>query len=405
MSAFGIAWRNIMRKPRRTAVTVAAVSLNTGVLIFTYAMMDGMLVQLMHDSTHTHVGDVQLHARGYLADRSIYKSIPEPGRFMTVAEAAGFGATARSFGFGLVSMGTKSAGASYWGIDPEREKSAFEMAHKLERGTFLTAEPRAEVVIGRRLAKSLQARIGSELVAVVQAADGSVGNELYTVVGVLQSVGDEIDRGGILMHRDDFDRLFAAGGRIHEIAVLGEPDAAQIATLFEQGNSSVVADTWRELMPTLNDMLNMSDASMGIFAFVFLLSAGLGVLNTMFMATHDRVREFGMLRALGTTPTRIVVDVLVEALLLAVVAAVLGAVLGSAVSLYFEMTGGMDLTRWQGGSLMFSGVPFEPIYRFDLLPGRVVTAVVAMCLTCVAASLFPAVKAARLDPVKAMTHQ
>ncbi len=404
MSTFGIAWRNIMRKPRRTAVTVAAVALNTGVLIFAYAMMDGMLVQLMHDSTHTHVGDVQLHARGYLADRSIYKSIPEPGRFMKAAEAAGFGAVARSFGFGLVSMGPKSAGASYWGIDPEREKSAFEIAHKLELGTFLTAEPRAEVVIGRRLAKSLQAQIGSELVAVVQAADGSVGNELYTVVGVLQSVGDEIDRGGILMHRDDFDRLFAAGGRIHEIAVLGEPDAAQIANLFET-SKVVVADTWRELMPTLNDMLNMSDASMGIFAFVFLLSAGLGVLNTMFMATHDRVREFGMLRALGTTPTRIVVDVLVEALLLAVVAAVLGAVLGSAASLYFEMTGGMDLTRWQGGSLMFSGVPFEPIYRFDLLPGRVVTAVVAMCLTCVAASLFPAVKAARLDPVKAMTYQ
>ena len=282
------------------------------------------------------------------------------------------------------------------------------MAHKLERGAFLTAAARSEVVIGRRLAKSLQAGIGAELVAVVQAADGSLGNELFAVAGILRSVGEEIDRAGILMHRDDFDRLFVADGRVHEIALLGDDrQPEEIAALFtEAGHSATVAvDTWRELLPTLSDMLNLSDASMGIFAFIFLLAAGLGVLNTMFMATHDRVREFGMLKALGTTPVRIVVDVLVEALLLAGVAAAAGALLGSAASLHFELSGGMDLTRWQGGSLMMSGIPFEPIYQFDLLPGRVFTAVVTMCLICVVAALFPALKAARLDPVRAMTHQ
>ena len=408
MRSLRIAWRNILRKPRRTAVTIAAVALNTAVLIFSYAMMDGMLAQLKHDSTHTYVGDVQLHAPGYLADRSIYKSLPDPSRLMTTAQTSRLGAAPRSFGFGLVSKDSKSAGASFWGIDPEREALFFEMAHKLERGSFIATAARSEVVIGRRLAKSLQAGIGSELVAVVQAADGSLGNELFAVVGILRSVGEEIDRGGILMHRDDFDRLFVADGRVHEIALLDDNrEPEQIAALFEDSGQSqrVAVDTWRELLPTLNDMLNLSDASMGIFAFVFLLAAGLGVLNTMFMATHDRVREFGMLKALGTTPIRIVVDVLVEAMLLAGVASAVGALLGSAASLYFELSGGMDLTRWQGGSLMMSGVPFEPVYKFDLLPGRVLTAVVTMCLICVGASLFPALKAARLDPVKAMTHQ
>ena len=398
-----------MRKPRRTAVTMAAVALNTAVLIFSYAMMDGMIAQLMHSSTHTHVGDVQLHAPGYLADRSIYKSLPEPQALRETAEKAGLGVTSRSFGFGLVSSGAKSAGASYWGIDPVAEKRTFEMAGKLEKGAFLRSVPQSQVVIGRRLARSLNAEIGSELVAVVQAADGSLGNELYTVVGILKSVGEEIDRGGILMHRDDFDRLFAAGGRVHEIALLGDGGAVpeEIAALYaeQQELQSVVADTWRELLPTLNDMLNLSDASMGIFAFVFLLAAGLGVLNTMFMATHDRVREFGMLKALGTAPLRIVRDVLAEALVLGVAASLIGALLGSAVSLYYETTGGMDLTRWQGESLTMSGVPIEAIYQFDLLPERVATAVVSMCLMCVVACLYPAVKAARLDPVKAMTQQ
>ena len=406
MNALRIAWRNIMRKPRRTAVTVTAVALNTAVLIFSYAMMDGMLARLLHTSTHTHVGDVQLHAPGYLADRSMYKSLPEPHALVSTAAAAGLRATARSFGFGLVSRGTKSAGASYWGIDPVAETAVFEMADKLEKGIFLSARARSEVVIGRKLARILQADIDSELVALVQAADGSLGNELYRVVGILKSVGEELDRGGVLMHRGDFDRLFAAAGRVHEIALLGAdrtPEA--IASLYTDGRESpsVVAATWRQLMPTLSDMFNLSGASMKIIAFVFFLAAGLGVLNTMFMATHDRVREFGMLKALGTTPLRIVRDVLVEALVLAAVAALIGAGLGSAASLYFELSGGMDLTHWSG-SLSISGVPIEPVYHFALHPERVASAVVSMSLICVLISLFPAVKAARLDPVEAMTQ-
>ena len=166
-----------------------------------------------------------------------------------------------------------------------------------------------------------------------------------------------------------------------------------------------MAETWRELLPTLSDMVNVSGASMGILSGIFLLAAGLGVLNTMFMATHDRVREFGMLKALGTRPRRIVGDVLVEALVLSGFAALIGAVLGSAVCLYFEASGGLDLTRWQGESLTMSGMPIAAVYQFSLHPARVATAVVTMSAVCAAAALFPALKAARLDPVAAMTHQ
>ena len=434
MNALRVAWRNILRKPRRAAITAAAVALNTAVLIFSYAMMDGMVAQLLHTATHTHIGDVQLHAPGYRADRSLYKSLPDPPALLSRAEEAGIDATPRSFGFGLVSRGTKSAGASFWGIDPVSEAATFELADKVERGAFLGETATGNVVLGRKLARSLMAGVGDELVAVVQAADGSLGNELYTVAGVLKSVGDDIDRSGILMHRADFDELFVAGGRVHEIALLSrdrshgrERSADGIVALYQTegetpaeeeiaaetpgvgqipgvAETAVVAETWRQLLPTLSDMLNLSNASMAIFSFVFLLAAGLGVLNTMFMATHDRVRELGMLKALGATPARIIADVLVEAAVLATLAALAGGLLGAGAGLYFELSGGMDLSRWQGDSLTMSGVPFEPVYRFDVGVERVLLAVIAMSLACVAASLYPAIKAARLDPVKAMSH-
>ena len=108
-------------------------------------------------------------------------------------------------------------------------------------------------------------------------------------------------------------------------------------------------------------MLVLQEASIVIVAFIFLLAASMGLLNTMFMATHDRVYEFGMLIALGTRPWRIVRDVLMEALLLGTVSAFIGALLGGAVSFYFQTTGGMDLTTWQGNSLEVSGIIYVSI--------------------------------------------
>ena len=172
-------------------------------------------------------------------------------------------------------------GASFWGVDPAAEGAAFELPNKLQEGEFLAADAKKTVVIGRKLAKSLQAKVGSELVTVVQAADGSLGSDLYKVVGILGALGEEIDRGALLMHRGDFDELFVASGRVHQIAINGKekvPAEEIVSFIASHANGDrIQAETWRELLPALSDMLNVSDASMVIFAFVFLLAAGLGV--------------------------------------------------------------------------------------------------------------------------------
>jgi len=406
MSSLRYAWRNLFRNRRRTAITVIAVALNTAILIASFALMDGFIEQSIHNATHLVVGDAQVHAPGYLSDRSMYKHIPRPEDMLEVARRHGVLAAPRSFGFGLVSSGPKSAGASFWGVDPRAERGALKLASSLLSGRFVADEADGGVIIGHKLAKSLRAKEGSEIVAVVQAADGSLGNELYEVVGILKTVGEDIDRGAVLMHRKDFDELFVAGGRVHEIALnaQGKMSPAAVAGLYHGvADGKIEARTWRELLPMLNDMLNLSDASMAIFATIFLLAAGLGVLNTTLMATHDRVREYGVLKALGATPGRIVFDVLAEATLLSLLSTGLGTVIGIAGCIYLQ-THGIDLTQLEGGSMTFSGIAFDPVWRAALTFDSVTNSVIAMCITCVLASLYPAIKAARLDPVKAMTH-
>lgn len=418
MSTLRIAWRNLRRNRRRTAITVAAVAANTAILIASLALTEGMLAQLERNVTRVQVGDAQVHAVGYRKERSMYLNLSAPDEAVAAVERTGARVAPRSFGFGLVSHGTKSSGVVYTGVDPQREARAFDLAQKLAKGTWLnstpsrdpqapaTAEPAPlQVVIGSRLARSLHAEAGTELVALVQAADGSTGAELLQVRGILRAVGEEIDRGGVFMHRSDFDGLFAADGRVHELAIaLGEVPMQTVRAALAPHLQGAELMTWRELMPPMAEMLQMVDVSIALFALVFFLGAGLGVLNTMLMATHDRVREFGVIKALGGTSGRIVRDVAAEGLMLGLVSTGIGVALGVALGLYLQFTG-IDLSGLGQESVAIGGMAWEAMMYGEMTVQHVVLSVLVMVAACVLASLYPAVKAARLSAAQAMSHR
>ena len=403
---WALAWRNIWRNRRRTVITLVAVGLNTAVLIVTYGLLSGINEQLVRRATGLVVGDVQIHAAGYLADRSLYKDIPNPGALLRQADAQRWRAVARAYGVGLLAHAKKSAGAIFWGVDPGRERRAFRLASALASGAFVDDESRSDglggVVLGGRLARSLDVGVGDELVAVVQAADGSIGNALFHVVGVLKSAGDDIDRGAAILHHGDFERLFVSGGRIHEIALRGPQSAGVVASVFHL-SPGLQAKTWREILPLLSDMLRLQGSLLWLFNLIFLLAAGLGVMNTMLMATHDRVREFGVLKALGAHPWRIMRDVALEAWMLSAVASSIGLGIGMAANFYFQRVG-IDLTAVGGNDLRFGGVAYEPIWRASVDAWGLLVCIGLMWVVCVVASLYPAIRVARLNPVAAMTH-
>ncbi|MBN2493705.1 MAG: ABC transporter permease [Deltaproteobacteria bacterium] len=423
MGTLRIAWRSIWRNGRRTAITVAAVGMSTLIMVVTFGLMDGMRIDMVHNVTHLVLGDVQVHATGYRADQSFYKAVPEPEAILDAARAAGVHAAPRAYGYGLVSVGHKSAGARFWGVEPAAERAAFDLAGKLAQGSFLSDSAEAsrasrELVLGRKLARSLHAELGSEIIAVVQAADGSLGNELFTVVGILVSCGEDMDRSAAIIHARDFELLFVSGGRIHEIAlnargtVSPERVAARLEAAVtgkaeleekkpEKEAGGVDIETWRELNPALSDMERLFGASMWLFSLIFFLAAGLGVMNTMLMATFERIREFGVLKALGSTPWRILRDVATESFVLGLFASLLGAVLGAACNLYLAHAG-IDLSRY--GDVFVEGVAFSPIWRAAASVEGIAAPSAVMVVVCVLAALYPAAKAARLDPVRAMTH-
>ena len=396
------AWRNLWRNGRRTAITLVTVALATAVLIVIRALMAGMMRDAVQNATDLGMGEVQVHARGWLRDPTLQGALPDAERIVAAVRARDVLATPRALGSALLAHGSKSAGALMWGVDPAREREAFSLARHVDRGRFLDDAPGRGLVLGRKLARVLDVDIGSELVVVVQGADGSLGNDLFTVTGVFEAVGDAFDRSAAVAHRADFAELFVADGLVHELALTSRgrlplETVAEVAAAAAPGED---VRTWRQLVPALSDMLGMADAALWIFGGIFFVAAGLGVLNTMLMATHERIREFGLVKALGASPARILRDVAVEALLLAVGGTALGAASGVAAARALEVHG-ID-TSVLAGDLSFAGVAFDPVWRAALSAEILVVPIVVMWVAAVAAALWPGFLAARLDPVQAM---
>ena len=405
MKLVKISWRNLWRNSTRTNVTITAVALCIAILIIFQSLIIGLIGKAVYNTTNLVVGEVQIHAAGYLDDRSIYKSLKNVEEIRAVAKENNIGIVERSYGFGLISSGTKSAGTQFWGIDPESELKYFDFANHIDEGNFLTKTSLKKVVLGNKLARSLAAELGTELVIFVQGADGSLGNELFYVTGILGNVADNIDRGAAIILRDDFDILFSTNNHIHEIALnsKGKLEAEEIQKLMSAKAAGVAVETWKELMPTIAIMTEkMSVFMLTMFSLIFTIAASLGVMNTLVMSTYDRMKEFGIIRAIGATPWLIIRQVSLEAILLTFLASIIGTVIGLSIAIYLQVYG-IDISG--RGNLAIGGIVFDPIWRASVSLKSVFLPVVLMMLTSIVASIYPASIAARIKPVEAIHYK
>ena len=405
MKIVKVSWRNLWRNSTRTNVTITAVSLCIAILIVFQSLIVGLIGKAVYNTTNLVVGEVQIHATGYLDDRSIYKSLQNIEEVRAVAKENSIGMVERSYGYGLISSGTKSSGTQFWGINPESELKYFDFANHIDEGNFLTSTSLNKVVLGKKLARSLAAKVGTELVVFVQGVDGSLGNELFYVTGILENVADNIDRGAAIILKDDFDILFSANNLIHEIALnsKGKFEAEEIQKLISAKITDVDVETWKELMPTIALMTEkMSVFMLTIFSLIFTIAASLGVMNTLIMSTYDRMKEFGIIRAIGATPWLIIRLVSLEAILLTFLASIIGTVFGLSIALYLQEYG-IDISG--KGNLAIGGIVFDPIWRASISIKTVFLPVVLMMLTSIAASIYPASIAARIKPVEAIHYK
>ena len=400
-----IAFRNIFRQKRRTILTALAMIVGFMLLSVTIGLSDGAYGNIIAMFTRNRIGHIQVHREGYLDKPSLYKTINNGSTVgETILSVAGVEAwTPRVYGAGLGSVGEKSTAVQIIGIDVARETEATRFDKKVVEGSTLGEIPAHEAVIGKDLAKILSARIGSEIVIVSQGADGSIANDLYKIVGIAESGDDITDRVACYLHIEDAQELLVLEGRVHEIVVIvsniNRVDKITNAIETQLNDSTLDVAPWQVVAKSFYRAMRTDQQGDAVARWVIMLIVAIGVLNTVLMSVLERTREYGVLKAVGTKPVQIFWLVVCEVVIIALGSICVGALLG-ALGNYLLSIYGITYPE----EISFGGMKLKTLYAEVNVRCLVIPAMTVM-LSAAVVSLFPAIKAARIMPAKAMrTH-
>lgn len=407
---FRLAIRNLARQRLRTLLTTGGVAVSVALLIWLSGLMDGMFALMLDSATETQLGDAQVHTQAYVDEPSMYESFSVAPEFLaSLEEVPGVRAVApRAQSFGMLGHEKTSQIAQIKGIQPQREARVTTAHETLVKGSWLEAAKdnlnAQPVVLGEGLAKQLNVDIGDELVVILQGVDGSMGNGILVVGGIFKSGNTSLDRQVAFVRLSELQRLLALDDRVMEIAATFTDMADVTATtrrLQTELPAGLQARSWREIVPSLAQMIEMSQGSTSVLYIIVYFLAGLGVLNTQRMSALERRKEFGVMMAVGLTPRRLATTIIFETLLLVSLGGLVGTGIGALLNFYFSRAG-LDFTGG-GETFSFAGVSFgEPIY-FTMRPEHFVWPAVALLVVGVLCALWPALSSARLDPIRALS--
>ncbi len=409
-----IGWRNLGRNRRRTLITATGLAFGYLAVVVLGGLMDGLTADMIENGTGVLSGQLQVHAPDYRPERRIYDTIGGRDGFdvdrlvsEVAADPAVETAAPRVFAGGLVSSGESTVAGVLMGVDPGLEPGVSRLLNGIVRGR-IPATGANEILIGTEMARQLEVDVGEEVILVAPAADGSMGNELYTVSGVFYSGMAELDASYAVLPLGSLQALVALDpGRIHEIAAsLADPwlapqAAERLAKQLTPLGLELDVAPWTVLRPEMLDYVQLADGWRYVIIVIVFAIAIFGVANTMLMATFERRREFAVMLALGTTPFSIVRAVLSEALALGALSLVVGAAITLPVMVWFH-NAPPDLSWIYGDYTMF-GALIRPRLRVEYNLAMTLWTGVALLITALLASLYPAGRAARVPPADTLS--
>jgi ABC-type lipoprotein release transport system permease subunit len=408
MDILMLAWKNLWRNRRRSLITLAALSFSLMLMQGFHNLAIGTYARMIDSGVRAGSGHIALYREDYSNSRNETLTF-NPAKFehqlADMTEVMRI--LPRVYLPGLAQSSRESRGILLTGISPAEEYTVNPFLLKLPARSMPESLASRDALLGSKLLDELKLGVGNKLVITVQNRQGELVSELFRVRGEVHTGLRDVDGSLVMVGRERAATMGGFPGEIHELALIlhHADDGATVMPKLRQRlkASPIRAVAWDQAMPNLANSIKLDYASQKFIFAIMIVIVSIGVINTMLMSVMERIREFGIILAVGATPGRLCRMILAEGLALGVISVLAGSIFGSLLTWYLVVHG-IDLRSLMPENMEFGGVIFDPIIRANWDISWMVKIAIYLMLIALAASLYPAIKAARLAPASAMRH-
>lgn len=400
-----LAFRNILRQRRRSILTALSMSGGYVLCVLSFSLVDGSYSNVIRIFTEDQTGHVQIHKDDYVKRAKIYKTIDDQAAVREVLdrheEVVSY--APRVYAPALSYAGDHNSPVQVVGIAPEMEARTSRVEQKLREGNWLVTTPGPEgyygALIGRGVAEALDIGLGDEIILISQGADGSIANDIYLVNGIV-GTRTSTDRLSVYLPLMAAQEFLTLQGRVHEYAIVLEDidDAREVAAELQAELPRLTVSPWQVVRETFYKTMESDKRGNRFTLGVVLFIVFIGVLNTVLMSVLERTREFGVLKAIGSRPLKILSLITLETLILACMSLAVGIVIAIPVIAFFTLRGIEMPEPVDLGGVQFSFMTGAFNFEVFAVP------ILIILFYALVVSIPPGIRAARVSPTAAMRY-
>tara|TARA_R110002167_G_scaffold140212_9_gene327916 strand:- start:559 stop:1776 length:1218 start_codon:yes stop_codon:yes gene_type:complete len=398
-----IAWRNIWRNKSRSLVVISAIIIGVWAGIFILSFSWGLYKNNIDESVYRQLSHLQIHHPRFVEENDSKFSIPNTDEI--IAQLKGderiASVSSRVITTGMITSPTTASGVKIYGIDPTAERAQIRLHESVREGAYFESGKDNAILIGEKLAEKLKVKIKSKVVLTFTNVNSEMVSAAFRVGGIYRSKNISLDKMYVYVQQDKLRELLGLQSfESNEIALLVK-DEAQLENIKNDTKTLVSEgkiEDWKELSPELGMVIESFNLYTYIVTGIILLALTFGIVNTMLMSVLERIRELGMLMAIGLNKRKIFVMIMLETFYLTLIGCPVGLLIGW---LTVEALGkiGINISMFSEGLASYG---FSAMI-YPALDSQKYVIIVTMCLaTSLCAAIYPAYKALQLNPSEAI---
>jgi putative ABC transport system permease protein len=395
-----IAWKNIWRNKTRSFVVITAISLGLWAGVFGSAFVQGMMKSKVQDVIQTEMSHIQVHVPNFRDEYngSLYiKNADEVASdFKSKPEVDAV--SQRMISMGGLASSRKNGMLKLVGINPADEKLVSNIYEKIVEGSYFESTKKRPIVISQKTAEEYGVKMNSKVVFTMQDVNGDITSNAYRIVGIFKTSNPMYDKVTAFVKLDQMRKAYNLETGANEIAVWLKDysQSEAIATSMKEKYGHLEILPWLDLSTGMRMMIEAFDTYLYIIVGIILFALLFSIVNTMLMAVLERVREIGMLMAVGMTKSRVFKMIMYETVFMTMIGAPIGLLLSWLTVSHFG-SAGIDLS---GAAYEAQGFG-STVYPY-LDPASYTNVTIMVLVMSLLAAIYPALKALSLKPVEAI---